>query len=83
MCNRLNSYIENKNILSSPQFGYRKGISTEDAILEFLDDAYNSINNSQYLVAIFAVLSKAFNTVIRDILLGKLHHLGFERLVHD
>ena len=61
MCNRLNSYIENNNILSSTQFGFRKGVSTEDAILEFLDDAYNTINK-----ALFA-FGTVFNQVVNRI----------------
>ena len=83
MCIRLSSYIENNNILSSTQFGFKKGISTEDALLEFLDDAYNLINNSEYLSPVCLDLSKAIDTVNHDIILGKLHHLGFRGIVHD
>ena len=61
---------------SSTQFDIRKGISTEDAILEFLDDAYNSINKFEYLAAVWLDLSEAFFTVNHATLLWKLHHLG-------
>ena len=80
MCIRLNSYIEKNNILSSTQFGFRKGISTEGAILEFLDDAYNSINKSEYLAAVCFDLSKAFDTVNHNILPGSFIILGLEGL---
>ena len=83
MCSRLNFYIENNNILSSAQFGFRKGISTEDAILDFLDDTYNSINKSEYLAAECLDLSKAVDTVNHYLHLGKLHHLWFREIVHD
>ena len=70
MSNRLNSYIENNNILSSKQFGFRKGISTGDAILDFLDNVYNSINMSKHLAAVYLDLPKVFDTVNHNILLG-------------
>ena len=78
ICNRLNSYIGSNNI-----FGFRKAISTKDAIFEFVDDAYNSINKFEYLAAVCLDLSKAFDTVNNDILFGKLHHLGFRGIIHD
>ena len=36
---------------------------TEDAILEFMDYAYDSIRNSECLFAVYVDLSKAFDTV--------------------
>ena len=83
MCNRLISYIENIYISSSTQFDFRKSKSIEDAILEFLDDAYNSINKFEYLAAVCLDLLKAYDTVKCNILLRKLHHLGFRGIVHD
>ena len=55
----------------------------EVAILENLDDAYNSINRPEYLAAVCLVLSKASDTVNHEILLGKFHHLGFRGIFHD
>ena len=42
-------------------------MSTEDAILEFFDDAYNSMNNSEYLAVVYLELSKALDSVNLDI----------------
>ena len=80
MYNRLNSYIENNNILSSTQFGFRKGIDTEDAILEFLDDAFNSINKSEYLAAYVLTCRKPLTLVIIIFFWGSFIISGLEEL---
>ena len=41
MCKRLNLHIETNNILSNAQIDFRKVISAEDGIFEFLDDTHN------------------------------------------
>ena len=78
MCNRFNLYIENKNILSSTQFGFRKGISTKDAIFLLLDNAYNSIDSSEYL-AVLNIL--VLDTVNHYILVQNLNRLGFRGII--
>ena len=49
----------------------------------FFYDAYNSINNSEYVAAVCLDLSKLFDTVNHDTILMKLHYLGFRGKVHD
>ena len=74
---RLSSFIKKFNILNNNQFGFQKGKSTSDAILEFLDHAYDSLNDSSFLLTIYLDFSKAFDTISFDILLEKLGHYGF------
>ena len=76
MNTRLTSYLETNCILNKSQFGFRKGLSTSDAILEFLDHAYSSLDSKKHLIAIFLDLSKAFDTIDHTILLNKLQNIG-------
>ena len=50
-----------------------------DAILEFLDNLYDSLNNNQHHLAIYLDFYKAFDTISHEILMGKLFHMGFRR----
>ena len=47
MCARLDPYLKSNNILYTNQFGFRKKSNTSDAIIEFLDCFYSSLENKQ------------------------------------
>ena len=44
MCSRLDSYIKSSNLLCTNQVGFRKNSNTSDAIIEFLDYVYKSLD---------------------------------------
>ena len=76
MCARLDSYLKSNNILCTNQFGFRKNSNTSDAIIEFLDYVYSSLDKKQSTIAVYLDFSKAFDTVNHEILINKLQHNG-------
>ena len=75
---RMINYIEQHNILSKTQFGFRKGLSTENAIINFIDKIHIGLEKRLHTVAIFMDLSKAFDVLDHHILAKKLKHYGFK-----
>ena len=76
MCARLDSYLKSKNILYTNKFGFHKNSNTSDAIIEFLDYVYSSLDKKQSTLAVYLDFSKAFDTVNHEILMSKLQHNG-------
>ena len=76
MYNRLYKYLTDQKILHPQQFGFRKDHSTEHAIVQLVDQIYESFENDKYTVGVFINLSKAFDTVDHTILLKKLEIYG-------
>ena len=74
--NQLTVYLEKNNLLSSRQFGFRKGKSTELAATLFFDDVHRAMDRGELTGTIFIDLSKAFDTVSHSVLLIKLSAYG-------
>ena len=70
------SYLEDSDILYHKHFGFRKGNSTINALLQITEQIKESINKGKYGCGIFIDLCKAFDTVNHSILLMKLEHYG-------
>ena len=73
---RLISYIDQFKLLYKYQFGFRKNHSTEQSLIEFVDQIRSAMDNQHMTCGIFIDLSKAFDTVDHQILISKLEHYG-------
>ena len=56
-------YLERNRLLSNTQHGFRKGLSTETALMKLTDEIYKNIDNKKVSLLILCDLSKAFDSV--------------------
>lgn len=79
----LTKYLTKYNIISKNQYGFRSGMSTEDAVINFSKSVVHKLDNSFKCYGIFLDLSKAFDTVSVPILISKLESIGIRGLPLD
>ena len=65
------------NFLSPYLCGYRKGFSTQQALLYLIGKWKNILDKKEYGGAVLMDLSKAFDTLNHNLLIAKLHACGF------
>jgi hypothetical protein len=81
--NRLESFINEYNILNEAQFGFRTKCNTTHALLKLIEGITDSIDKRKSTIGIFIDLKKAFDTVNHSILTQKLYKYGIRGLAND
>lgn len=75
---RLIDFLEKNSLLSKNQYGFRPGLSTDNALYQVTQYIYGNLDNNNKTMAIFLDLAKAFDTVNHDILLNILPSFGIK-----
>ena len=75
---QLVDFLLKHRLLSSNQFAYIKGKSTQTALHTITESLLRNIDNGEITAACFLDLSKCFDTVSHHILLHKLKHMGIK-----
>ena len=75
---QLYSYLNDNNLITSEQFGFRATLSTGLALTQFTDSILGNMDADRFTGAAFLDFSKAFDTVDHAILLDKLRSLGVD-----
>ena len=71
---RLRKFLEDFNLISDSQFGFRSNMSTEKAIMQFTSKVFSNLERKHYVAGIFLDLSKAFDTLNHEILVDRLQY---------
>jgi hypothetical protein len=76
MYRRLSKYLEDNNLLSESQHGYRRHRSTESAVLEVSNHIRKAGDSKKFSGLLFVDFQKAFDMINHDVLLQQLSNLG-------
>ena len=83
MLTRVVKFLDDNKIISVSQFGFRRGLSTESAILALTESILNQLESRGHVASILCDLCKAFDCVDHDVLLRKLYFYGIRGIAHD
>ena len=77
VCSQINQYLDDNEIITEHQNGFRPGRSTITTVAEFTDDIYQALENKQVTTALFVDFRKAFDCIHHTRLLRKFEKIGF------
>ena len=78
VCTQLSTYLDHCHLLSSSQYAYRTGHSTEDALTDAVEWMTRRVDDGDVVAVTSVDLSRAFDSVDHDVLLTKLCWYGID-----
>lgn len=81
---RIYDFLERKSkVITSKQYAYRKNKSIQNFLLEFQEGILTALDEKKITAACFIDVTKAFDSVDREILLEKLDRYGIRGKAND
>uniref|UniRef100_A0A1B6LG28 Reverse transcriptase domain-containing protein n=2 Tax=Graphocephala atropunctata TaxID=36148 RepID=A0A1B6LG28_9HEMI len=75
---QLMHYMESNKLICSSQFGFRKGLSTTNALIKLVEQILGCFEDKELAAVTFCDLSKAFDCVSHELLVNKLQYYKIE-----
>ena len=72
--NQLSEYCEENNLEEPYQSAYRRGLSTETALLKITNELLLNMDNQNISLLVLLDMSAAFDTIPHDLFLSRLEH---------
>ena len=79
---QLYKHLNDNNLISKFQSGFRPGHSTITALIQMCDNWYENMDNGKLTGVVFIDIRKAFDSIDHAILLQKLAYYGVSQLEH-
>lgn len=76
-------FCTKEKLFSKSQHGFLKGLSTETAIMNFLNTVFDNLEQNKKCIGIFMDLSKAFDLIDHKLLINKLEQYGLRGKISE
>lgn len=80
---RLSHVMEERELLSNIQNGFRKVWSTTDALVRVSNEVEKALKMKELMIIVYFDIEKAYDTMWREGLLIKLNRMGFEGRIYN
>ena len=80
MYDRVVAFLNTNNTATDSQFGFSKKLSPKLAIAQLINYVLQKLGHGKYVITVFFVPRKAFDTLNHEILIKKFHHYGIRNV---